>query len=37
VRLTPTSVLISPEGRIVQYRLGLLDLPKLRETIQAML
>lgn len=37
VRLTPTSVLISPEGRIVQYRLGLLDLPRLRETIQEML
>ena len=37
VRLTPTSVLISPEGRIVQYRLGLLDLPKLREAIQEML
>lgn len=37
VRLTPTSVLISPEGGIVQYRLGLLDLPKLRETIQGML
>ena len=37
VRLTPTSVLISPNGNIVQYRLGLLDLPKLRETIQEML
>ena len=37
VRLTPTTVLISPEGRIVHYRLGLLDLPKLRETIQGML
>ena len=37
VRLTPTSVLISPEGRIVQYRLGLLDLPQLREAIQKML
>lgn len=37
VRLTPTSVLISPDGRIVQYRLGLLDLPKLRETIKTML
>lgn len=36
VRLTPTSVLISPEGRIVQYRLGLLDLPQLRETIREM-
>lgn len=37
VRLTPTTVLISPDGRIVQYRLGLLDLPKLRETIKTML
>ena len=37
VRLTPTSVLISPDGHIMQYRLGLLDLPKLRETIQEML
>lgn len=37
VRLTPTTVLISPEGRIVQYRLGPLDLPKLRETINALL
>lgn len=37
VRLTPTTVLISPDGRIAQYRLGLLDMPKLREAIQAML
>lgn len=37
VRLTPTTVLISPEGRIVHYRLGLLDMPKLRDTIQKML
>jgi peroxiredoxin len=37
VRLTPTTVLISPDGRIMQYRLGLLDMPKLRETIEAML
>lgn len=37
VRLTPTTVLISPEGRIVQYRLGLLDMTKLRSTIEAML
>lgn len=37
VQLTPTTVLISPEGRIVQYRLGLLDMPKLRQTISAML
>ena len=37
VRLTPTTVLISPQGRIVHYRLGLLDMPKLRDTIQEML
>lgn len=37
VRVTPTTVLISPEGRIVHYRLGLLDMPKLRNTIKTML
>ncbi|MCP5450937.1 MAG: TlpA family protein disulfide reductase [Gammaproteobacteria bacterium] len=37
VQLTPTSVLVSPEGRIVQYRLGLLDMPELRNTIAGML
>ena len=37
VRLTPTTVLISPQGRIVHYRLGLVDMPKLRETIEQML
>ena len=37
VRLTPTTVLISPQGRIAHYRLGLLDMPKLRETLQEML
>ncbi len=37
VRLTPTTVLISPEGRIVHYRLGLLDMPELRDTIRQML
>ena len=37
VRLTPTTVLISPEGRIVHYRLGLLDMPELRDTIRRML
>ena len=36
-QLTPTSVLVSPEGRIVQYRLGLLDMPELRNTIAGML
>ena len=37
VRLTPTTVLISPEGRIAHYRLGLLDMPKLKDSIQKML
>jgi thiol-disulfide isomerase/thioredoxin len=37
VRLTPTTVLISPQGRIAQYRLGPLDMPKLRDTLQKML
>ncbi|MFZ1324696.1 MAG: TlpA disulfide reductase family protein, partial [Candidatus Contendobacter sp.] len=37
VRLTPTSVLISPQGQIVQYRLGLLDLPQLRKTLHGLL
>lgn len=37
VRLTPTTVLISPEGRIVQYQLGLLDMNMLRQTIERML
>jgi peroxiredoxin len=37
VRLTPTTVLISPRGRIAQYWLGPLDLPKLRDTLQRML
>jgi peroxiredoxin len=37
VRLTPTTVLISPQGRIAQYWLGPLDLPKLRDTLQRML
>lgn len=37
VRLTPTTVLISPEGRIVQYHLGLLDISELRNAIEAML
>jgi peroxiredoxin len=37
VRLTPTTVLISPKGQIVQYQLGLPNIPKLRETIRGML
>lgn len=37
VRLTPTTVLITPEGRIAHYRLGLLDISKLKDTIEKML
>ena len=37
VQLTPTTVLISPEGRIMEYRLGLLNLPQLRSTLHALL
>jgi len=37
VRLTPTSVLISPEGRIVYKKIGVLDMVKLEKTIQQML
>jgi len=37
VRLTPTSFLISPEGRIVYKKIGVLDMVKLEKTIQQML
>lgn len=37
VRVTPTSFLIDPEGRIVQRKLGELDMEKLRVTIGDML
>jgi peroxiredoxin len=37
VRLTPTSFLISPEGRIVYKKIGVLDMVKLEKTIQKML
>lgn len=37
VQLTPTTVLISPDGRIMEYRLGLLDMPKLRATLNKLL
>lgn len=37
VQLTPTTVLISPEGGIVEYRLGLLDMPQLRATLERLL
>lgn len=37
VRLTPTSFLINPQGRIVYQKLGDLDIPKLRKRIEKML
>jgi thiol-disulfide isomerase/thioredoxin len=37
IQLTPTSVLISPDGRIISYLVGPLDMSKLRDRIQAML
>ena len=37
VRLTPTSFLITPDGRIVSRRIGEMDMPKLRTDILAML
>lgn len=37
VRLTPTSFLIAPDGRIVEHRIGDLDMPALRAKIESML
>lgn len=37
VRVTPTSFVISPEGRIVQQKIGEFDMPALREQLQKML
>jgi peroxiredoxin len=37
VRLTPTSFLISPDGRIVYRKTGEIDMPRVREEILAML
>ncbi|PWG62742.1 TlpA disulfide reductase family protein [Spiribacter halobius] len=37
VRLTPTTVLIDPQGRVVWQRVGLLDFERLREEIRGML
>lgn len=37
VRLTPTSVLIDPQGRVVWQRVGLLDFEALRREIRDML
>jgi peroxiredoxin len=37
VKLTPTSFLIDPQGRIVQQRLGEMDMPQIRSRILGML
>lgn len=37
IRLTPTSFLIAPDGRIVEHRIGDLDMPALRAKIEGML
>ncbi|MEX0431646.1 peroxiredoxin family protein [Spiribacter insolitus] len=37
VRLTPTTVLIDPDGGVVWQRIGHLDFPAVREDIQSML
>lgn len=37
VKLTPTSFLIDPQGRIVQQRLGEMDMPQVRSRILGML
>jgi len=37
VRVTPTSFLIAPDGRVVQRRIGILDIAGLRREILAML
>lgn len=37
VRLTPTTFLINPEGRVVQKKLGEIDMERLRRRVTAML
>ncbi|MCP1672913.1 peroxiredoxin [Natronocella acetinitrilica] len=37
VRLTPTTVVIGPNGEIVQRRLGMMDMERLRERLERML
>ena len=37
VRLTPTSFLISPDGKIVQQKIGDLDIPQVEKLIETML
>jgi peroxiredoxin len=37
IRVTPTSFLIAPNGRVVERRIGLLDMPDMRREILAMI
>lgn len=37
VRLTPTSFLIAPDGRIVREKIGEMDMPEVRAQLRAML
>lgn len=37
IRLTPTTFLVAPDGRIVEHRIGDLDMPALRAKIEGML
>jgi alkyl hydroperoxide reductase subunit AhpC len=37
VKLTPTTFLIAPDGRIVHQKIGDLDIPMVRRTIENML
>lgn len=37
VKLTPTSFLIAPDGRVVQQKIGEMDMPMVRQTILNML
>jgi hypothetical protein len=37
VTLTPTSFLISPDGRIVYHKIGLIDVDKVKQAITEML
>lgn len=37
IRLTPTTFLIAPDGRIVEHRIGDLDMPAIRAKIESML
>ena len=37
IRVTPTTFLIAPDGRVVQRKIGMLDMPGMRREILAMI